>query len=87
MYPNNNPKVPVVVSSGVACHSADDGVDVAVADLDELQAIGTSPVTPMPEGFRHLLERAGLWGEWPAMGHYGCGCGEPRHPMRDGGGA
>ena len=42
MNPNNNPKVLIVVSGGIAYPYADHGVDVVVADLDDK---GTSQKT------------------------------------------
>ena len=65
MNPNNNPKVLIVVSGGVAYPYADHGVDVAVADLDELRDSGPSAVMPIHATFRHLLELACIADDWP----------------------
>jgi hypothetical protein len=84
MNPNNNPKVLIVVSGGVAYPYADNGVDVAVADLDELRDSGPSAVMPIHAAFRHLLELACIADDWPT-GHDGCFCDEARHPDIEGG--
>jgi hypothetical protein len=84
MNPNNNPKVLIVVSGGVAYPYADHGVDVAVADLDELRDSGPSAVMPIHAAFRHLLELACIADDWPT-GHDGCFCDEARHPDIEGG--
>ena len=55
MNPNNNPKVLIVVSGGIAYPYADHGVDVVVADLDELKDSGPACVMPIHATFRHLL--------------------------------
>ena len=83
MNPNNNPKVLIVVSGGVAYPYADHGVDVAVADLDELRDSGPSAVMPIHATFRHLLELACIADDWPT-GQDGCFCDEARHPDIEG---
>jgi hypothetical protein len=84
MKPNNNPKVLIVVSGGVAYPYADHGVDVAVADLDELWDSGPSGVAPIHQSFLHLLELARIADEWPT-GHDGCFGDDACHPDIKGG--
>jgi len=84
MNPNNNPKVLIVVSGGIAYPYADHGVDVVVADLDELKDSGPACVMPIHATFRHLLELACIADDWPT-GHDGCFFDEASHPDIEGG--
>jgi len=60
-----NPKVLIVVSGGVACAYADDGVAVAIVDFDHLKAADPADIQPIDARFQRLMALAGIAGDWP----------------------
>jgi hypothetical protein len=79
-----NPKVLIVVTGGVACAYADRGVDVVIADFDDLKATDPAAITPIHSSFQPLMELAGIIGDWPLSEHDAV-LDEARHPEVVGG--
>ncbi len=79
-----NPKVLIVVTGGVACAYADQGVDVVIADFDHQQATDPAAITPVHSSFQPLMELAGIVGDWP-LSERDAVLDEARHPEVVGG--
>ena len=59
------PKVLVVMKGGVPTLYAEQGVNVASVDLDDVELMEVEDILPLHPGFSPLLEFAGIRGIWP----------------------